>query len=179
MRFKILLMTLAVASLSGCMVVSINPLFTEADLIFDEHLVGTWDEGDNRMVVKKSKEGSYHMTYVEDDERTDYKLSLGKLGSHLFWDMEPWEEVSDDDFLLVPTHLVTLISVEKDTLTMAILDGDWLKKALKKGTIEVDHQLLEDRVLLTGSTKQLQTFFRSVADNKKAFPDPAKYTRLR
>jgi hypothetical protein len=179
MRFRILLMAVAAASLSGCMVVSINPLFTENDLVFDEQLVGTWEEDHNQMVVEKGTDGSYHMTYVEDDERTDYRLSLLKLGDQFFWDMQPLEEPSDDDFLLLQTHLAVRVSVDEDNLTMAILDGDWLKRGLKQGTIQVDHQVLEDRVVLTGSTAELQTFFRSIAGNKQAFSDPAVYRRVK
>ena len=39
---------LALILVTGCIVTSVNPLYTEKDLVFDPALVGAWSEGEGK-----------------------------------------------------------------------------------------------------------------------------------
>ena len=58
-----------------------------------------------------------------------------------------------------------------------IVDGDWLKDMITKGDIKIGHENVEDGILLTAPTADLQTLVKKYADNKKAFSSPTYLVR--
>lgn len=68
MKKAITLIVLAVGFLSGCgPASSLNPLFTEKDLVFDADLVGEWSDGspDGNVRFEKEAPNSYRVTYID------------------------------------------------------------------------------------------------------------------
>ncbi len=169
----------APALLAGCMIVSLHPLYLEEDLLFDERLLGTWVGEDSSMRFERSGQKSYHFTLIEESEAAHFKLHLLRIGDHTFWDLSPWEEPSDDEFLLIPTHLPVKVSLEEEQLRMYLPDSDWLKKGLQSGDIEIGHIVMSDRVLLTAPTADMQALFLQQATNEKAFSEPQTFRRAR
>jgi len=87
--------------LTGCVPVdSLNPLYTDKDLAFDESLLGSWvgpDKGEEGglEILAREKDGkkSYLLVMTDKDKdlnvfkKTVYHASLVKLGEHLFLDV--------------------------------------------------------------------------------------------
>ena len=100
-RYLVLLALLA--CLTGCVPVdSLNPLYTDKDLAFDESLLGSWvgpDNGDDGVLefIARDEDGkkSYLLVMTEKDKdsngykRTVYHAHLVKLNEHLFLDVVP------------------------------------------------------------------------------------------
>jgi hypothetical protein len=110
MRARKLALVCLVALLAGCLqVVSLQPLFTEENVVFDEKLLGTWlydpnkpeatwefsrlDEATARNLPEAWRDEStkfYHLKTVEKNGgRGSFVACLVKLGDRLFLDVFP------------------------------------------------------------------------------------------
>jgi hypothetical protein len=178
---KVLLVVGIAVILAGCPTPSVQPLFTEQNLVFDPGLVGTWtdDEGKDTWVVKRSGEKSYDLSVTEDGEPYSLKLHLLQLGVYRFLDLSPKEKLSSKiEGYWLPLHYFYRIRRDGDTVQVVGLEEDYLKPliAAKKTRIA---QMVDDAVLLTGSTKELQDYVLKHAEEQKAFTDPAEYHRVK
>ena len=183
-----------VTLIAGC-VRSLYPLFTDEDVVFNPKLVGTWTEkdGKNVWIFQKSGEKNYELSYFEADygnvlgktERGDtakFIAQLGKLGKYYFLDITPGEtntKVKNGfyNFHLVPVHSISRIWIEGDTIRLSLLDNDWLKKMIDNNAFKISHSRVNDQIILTASTEELQDFVVRYADNNKAFPKPGELHR--
>lgn len=186
MKRTALLLALAVSlMLTGC-VPSLNPLYTEKDLVFDPALVGVWAEQDDSpetWAFEKTGEKEYKLVYTESGKAGEFQVHLLKLGNTLYLDFFPESDGLKDskrnDFYLshfVPGHMFAKVTQIEPSLRMALVNPEWLKKLLEKNPKAIDHQPIgEDRIVLTASTKDLQKFV--VANVNEAFGDPATLKR--
>ena len=184
MRKIILAATLGLAVfLAGC-IPSLNPLYTEKDLVFDPALVGVWSNGANATdswKFQKRDEKSYALVIRDDDKTSPFVAHLVKLGKYRFLDLCPNKDGLNDSkvegtyaMALIRGHLFLKVSQIEPTLQMVMLDPDWLDKLLKKNPKSIHHKRNEDGdgIVLTASTKELQKFMLKYADTKDAFGKP-------
>lgn len=186
MKRTLLLPVLAVGLvLAGC-VPSLNPLYTEKDLIFDPALVGVWSEQDDSQetwAFEKTGEKQYKLVYTEQGKAGEFEVHLLKLGNTLYLDFFPESDGLKDskrnDFYLshfVPGHMFAKVTQIEPTLRLAVMNPDWLKKLLEKNPKAIDHQgISDDRIVLTASTKDLQKLV--TANANEAFGDPTTLKR--
>ena len=172
--------------LAGC-VPSLNPLYTEKDLVFESALVGVWAEQDDAQetwAFEKAGEKQYKLVYTEQGKTGEFQVHLLKLGNTLYLDFFPESDGLKDskrnDFYLshfVPGHVFAKVTQIEPTLRMAVMNPDWLKKLLEKNPKAIDHQGIgEERIVLTASTTDLQKFVRT--NSNEAFGDPATLKRI-
>jgi hypothetical protein len=100
-RYLVLLALLA--CLTGCVPVdSLNPLYTDKDVVFDESLLGSWvgtDNGEDGVLefIARGEDGkkSYSLVMTDKDKDSNtykksvYHAQLVKLNEHLFLDVVP------------------------------------------------------------------------------------------
>jgi hypothetical protein len=99
-----------------------------------------------------------------------------KLAGHSFLDFYPAEP--SDGGLSVPTHFFCTVALAGDSLQIAYLDEEWLKARLMDGSVELAHETVDDGVVLTASTQDLQRFAVKYADDREAFADPGTFHHL-
>ncbi len=182
--------------LSGCTAVtSLQPPFTDKDIVSEPSLVGTWDQdkddcaGDNptKAVKVETAPGSkaYRLTVPYQDPRKnwvgEYDLHLVRLKDFLFADIVfsnltvNGEEVRDHDLPTLSTHFFARIWIEGDHLRLAAPDGGALKEAIDGH--QVNFQQISDMIVFTGDTSEIQNFLLKYGDNKQIFPDSCGFTR--
>ena len=184
-------MTLAFTLLvaAGC-VPSLNPLYTEKDLVFEPALVGVWTENDeakDTWAFEKQGENGYRLIYTNDGKTGEFEARLLKLGGTLFLDFYPDEaglkDLTRNDFYkshLVPAHSFAKVMQIEPTLQMALLDPDWVKKLLEKNPGAIAHgQVAEDRIVLTAPTKELQKFVVQYAKEAFGEGEPSNLKRIK
>ena len=174
--------------LAGC-VPSLNPLYTEKDLVFDPALLGVWSEVENSTdgwTFRKKDEKSYLLVIQDGEKSSPFVVHLVQLGKYRFLDLYPDEAGLRDlncegtfKMTLIPGHLFLKVSQIEPTLKMATLDPEWLDKLLKKSPRALRHQRLgEDKgFVLTASTKELQKFMLKYVHTKEAFGEPSEFKR--
>ena len=186
-------------SLSGCFVISVNPLFRDQDLTFEPALVGTWttpcSEASEKakacqLAFASSDQKTYSVEYADEKGVTvKFDGYLGRIGKNLYLDVAPqsselkgMSEAAEDHALLA--HSFWKLSLKKDELTLASLrSNEALKQALRKagmrtGTKRAGSKWERDYNLLLGSTAELQRFFAVYGANPEAWDsEPAVWRR--
>lgn len=169
--------------LAGC-VSSLNPLYTEQDLIFDAALLGVGTDKDaaETWELTKTGEKQYKLVYTDEDGNTgEFAAHLLRADGKTFLDLTPVKLVlSQNDFYkghFLATHTFAEISKTAPTVQISFLEPEWLKKFLAKNPMAVKHQKIGDEILLTASSKQLQKFLLAHLNTEGAFARPISVKR--
>jgi len=193
---KKLLFYLLAALLGGCIpVMSLHPLYTEEDVVFEANLIGTWmDDPDNPKTTWEfsravAKEKAYKLVYSDEEgKKGAFVVHLVKLKNRLFLDVFPdqfpseqqdWENMkwAYNFFFFEPAHTFIKIDSIEPQLKMRRTICDDMKELLKEDPNVVKHELVEDKIILTASTKELQAFVLKYAYDIRVFPAKIVLTR--
>jgi hypothetical protein len=192
MKTKKLLFYLLAGILGGCIpVMSLHPLFTEKDLAFDEKLLGTWVDANETMWQfsdANKPEKAYKLIFTDEEgKKGSFVAHLVKLENRLFLDVypsePPWDEKDPNkresrifsvEWLynaefLIPAHTFIKVNGIEPQLKLQITNDDEFKKLLKEDPNVIEHTSIEDKLVLTASTKELQAFVLKYADDSRVF----------
>ncbi len=164
---------------TGCVVQSMHPLYTEQDVVFDPNLIGLWShEGSESVEFSKLNEKEYQVVYKNPREQgvgtVTWVGHLVKIEGSLFMDLFPKEPDIPNPNLVyrshfVPVHsFVHVIQIEP-TLQFRMLDIRWLHKITKDDPQAIRHEKIDGGIILTASTKELQTFLLKHLKTEGAF----------
>ncbi len=181
--------------LQSCTIFSLHPLYHEEDLLMESSIEGMWtevDEGDAFVYLEKMDDKMYLFRYMEEqDEKYDiveldtvsFEAGLLKVGEHYFLDLYPYYDKEDEGWYLfrnfVPTHSFLKIEWENDRMALYLFDYDRMKKLFEQNRIRIKHEMLDDFIVITASTEELQRFIRKYADDDEAFEDPEKFIKTK
>lgn len=188
-RRKLLFYMLA-ALMGGCVpVMSLRPLYTKENVVFDKKLLGTWvDDPNDPEITWQFKsidkpENAYKLIFTgEDGMKGSFVAHMLKLQDKLFLDVYPselpWDPEDPNEIewpyntlFLIPTHTFVQIDSAGPRLKMRLMLETQLKKLLEEDPDAIEHVAVEDRLILTASTKELQAFVLKYADGDKVFTD--------
>jgi len=192
---KVLFYTLAVI-IGGCVpVISLHPLYTEKDVVVDQKLYGTWvDDVNNPKTTWEFKsidepKNAYKLIFSDEEGmKGSFVAHMVKLQNRLFLDIYPsdlpWETEDPNkmdwpynSLFLIPAHtFVKIDSIETQLKLRLTMESD-MEELLKENPDAVEHTSVGDRLVLTGSTKELQAFVLKYADNEKVFTDQVVLNR--
>ncbi len=199
MKLKNILLTGLMLGLLPACVPSVNPLYTEKDLVFDPALVGAWSPNGTGETwhFEKLGEKRYALEHTDGDGRkAEFEVHLLKLKQHRFLDLYlvnpggdgEWKINTLAAFVLItrPGHMFVKVTQIEPELGVSFLDPDWLEDLLKQDPKAVRHERLrfgadandQGRLLLTAGTRELQRFVLKYADDEKAFGSPSSMKRL-
>ncbi len=177
-------------TLGACATPSLHPIYTADDKpVLEPGLVGTWKKSDGKDTYTVTRAGDGYHLLVKDNKpkearQWEFSVRLVKLGDTNFADFSAPENDSAAigekwGPLFVPTHLFAAWTLDKDALTVRILDEDWLKDGVanKKVTLALTH--VDDEILITAETKDLQAFLKEHAKDERAFGDGMKLERVK
>lgn len=170
------------AVMFGC-VPSLQPLATEKEWVFEPKLIGAWAKADSKVSLRFEKgDDNAYKVIATDESGNPAKLTAGlaRIGDTLFLDTTVEDVDLKGDFAkfhLLPVHLFTKITLAGDTLTYAPLNFDWLKKLREENKLAIRHEVMNDLVVLTAPTKELQEFLRKNTGNADAFQKPVELKR--
>lgn len=181
--------------LAGCgPVMSLFPLYKDADFVTEDSVIGQWSEQDfsersdkNPLEqreccwkIEKGGNGSYNISIPMgkgNPHHTRVAIRFLKLDGKFFVDAEPPDIDLDKDkstdmlFPVVGAHIFGRIWIEKDEIKMKLLDQDWLRDAILGKRIHLDYVYTKGALLLAANTDDLQRFAIQFADDKDAFGD--------
>ena len=158
----------AAALLLPACIPSINPFYTDKDVVFEGKLLGEWQEkekSDEPQIwnFEEGKDKAYKLTVTEKGgKQSEFEAHLFKLKQDYFLDIMVTEigtNVADlAKVSLIPGHLLLRVSQIDPELKLAMIDVDWLDKYLKEHPKALAHHRDEDRIFLTAETADLQNF---------------------
>lgn len=202
--FIIVATIVMVTALSGCLS-TLHALFTEKDLVFDPRLLGRWKAGDGNDVatfergtaasfnqlpetLRKLANNAYLVTMSDDKTVARYYAFLTKLGTELYLDYYPCENVEQlryDAFYkqhLVKMHSFYRIRFNDDrSFETSQFDEDFLKKLIDNKQIRIKYEVRFDGTyVITAPTEELQQYVLKYGDVPDAYykESNAIYTKL-
>jgi hypothetical protein len=185
------LIAIAIAGvlLSAC-IPSVNPFYTDKDVVFDGRLLGEWQvkessDGSQLWKFEKGDDKAYKLTVTEkDSKRGEFNAHLFKLKQEFFLDLIPSNcEYATNQadlvaFAMYPGHLLVRVSQLEPELKLAFCDFDWLKKHLEATPKALAHQVEQkDGILLTASTRDLKRFVLKHLGEGELFEKPGSLVR--
>jgi hypothetical protein len=151
-------------------------------------LVGTWvDDPDSPKTTWEfshagTEEKAYKLVYSDSEgKKGSFVAHLVKLENRLFLDVFPdqfpseqqdWEKMEwgYNYFFFESAHTFIKIDYIEPKLKMRRMVEDDMKELLKEDPNVIKHELVEDKIILTASTKELQTFVLKYAYDIRVFP---------
>jgi hypothetical protein len=177
MKAKIVIAAAGAALLFVACVPSVNPFYRTQDITFDPALIGEWVDGDESWVFERyPNEDAYRLSFSDGEETGWMKATLFTLDDHRYLDLiaediefaaDQWELI---DFSVFPGHIVMHVAEIGPQLRMASFDLDWMEEVLDQNPNALDHAVYDDRILLTGPTRELQRFLKKHVDGGELFP---------
>jgi hypothetical protein len=187
MRAGLAVLCVTIFGLTGCTAPSLEPLYSAQDQVFDQNLLGVWnrtdkDDGAEKLIVMHGDGAEYSVLRMTDSIE-GFTVRLVELGSVRFADVAPVllneSSKSVASSLFVQGHGLARVTVHGDTLTVALLDIDWIKQ--NEGTAAAP-LVLNTRsspgYLITASTAQLREFAAANASTR-AFGQTREWQRDR
>jgi hypothetical protein len=158
--------------------VSLRPIYTEADLIADDSLVGAYHDNESTVIVRKNDHGLEAVGPRDENGRKDppVELHVLRIGSHYFLDILFPDKASPTDQRTL--HMVARLARMGDRLRLRFLDMKWAADCLERDPNLVKHRLEKTKqangriardILLDDEPKNVQWFLL------KALADPASF----
>ena len=171
--------------LSGCIVQSLHPLYTDENVIFDMRLIGQWAEEGSKEIWEFSRldEKRYGcVVYVDEDEKGMLEARLLTIKGKMFLDFFPtepdWPSGIFYQLHLMPVHTFAFVEQIEPTLQIRFPNIDWLQELLEKNPDAIRHEKRGNHdVILSASTEVLQTFWLAHIDTEGAFDKPIDLQR--
>jgi len=181
-RVKASLVVLTCLLIAGCYVQSLNSIYSKETLTFDSGLIGTWySEGDDSEMWTFEEVGDNEYSLIgkfADNEKMQeayFQAFLCKLGDEVFLDILPKEPHTMPDIYqmhLVPVHSFLRLHREGDILLTESVDYNIFKKVVGQQKANLEYTTLDDRILVTAPTEEIQRFFLQSAVNDSLFQSP-------
>jgi len=171
----------------GCddLVLSLQPLATDETTITEATLAGKWACDDQiwEFVPTDSKE--YRLRIAEMLASGTFKARLVEIQGQKYLDLLP-EDLSQGPHMgtvfamhLVSTHSFWRINIEDSSLRLEILNRETLTKMMDQDPNLLEHGDGEGRLVLSGSTEQLQSFLASFSDVNDLWKEGVSLERCR
>jgi hypothetical protein len=188
MKIRNLISLAAASVLFAACTPSINPFYTENDLVVDARLAGEWIEKGKSEVsawkFEKSDDPAWKLTVTEKEgKQGEFKARLFKLKEQLFLDLTPSNcEYAPNQadlvaFAMFPGHLLVRVEKIEPALRLAFCNYDWLDKHLENHPGDLAHHKEDKRLVLTAGTRELQAFVLAHLAPGELFQEPGDFQR--
>jgi len=172
---------LCLLPLSGCLVVSLQPLVEKDAVEVVPGFVGTWvpvDEADGRLVVEEGAWNAYELALTEGKDTMRFTGRFTRLGKALVLDLTTPTGV-ENPVATVQVHLVARVDLKDEALTLTMLDYDWVSAHLSAPAMAGAAPVLdgEKNVVLTAPTARLRTWLAAHLASPGLWDEPSLYTR--
>lgn len=190
-------------------VVSLQPLFTAETVVYNAQLLGTWtgDGGDDMAwefaplepaatdqlpdALKGVSPKAYRLNLRDKDGlKGAFVAAMVKLQGQLYLDIFPDKLPSGNTdpeqaklpfnaFLTLPAHTFVKINLTENQLTMKLTEDEKMQTLLGAEPKAISNTSVDDKLILTASTKDLQTFVTKYSDDERLFDNTVTLTRKR
>lgn len=173
----------AVFFIAAC-VPSLNPLYTEQDLMFDDSLIGVWIDKETGETWSFSKCGKMEYTLhytAEDGRKGEFSARLVRLDDKMFLDMVPVKPgfLQNDYYQshFIATHTFAHIAQKGTTVQVSMLEPRCLKDLLAANPAAIKHETIGGELVLSSPPKETQKFLLANLSTSGAFSPPMELTR--
>ena len=177
----------------GCIPpLTVNPLYTEKDIVYDPDIAGLWSKDNLKEAWQFTKSAGdfYNLKILSEDGTSYYVVYLFKIKDILYMDAYPdlkWiiSNEKNPNMLMIPAHLFLQVKKAESELELTALDQEWLAEYIKDHPDAIPYEMIFDEkhldskdigplMLITASTEKLQNFVIKIQTIKDAFDKGVK-----
>jgi hypothetical protein len=181
LALRTLALVVVCACSSSCLVVSINPAYSDTTIAWEPNLVGTWVDADDKAMLQidRSEWRSYRIHYEHPIERGDLTGYLTIIGDERYLDVMP-SRGQDRGSFLIPVHALLRVRLEGDKLELTPLSYDWFEERVRGEKLVPGLDVTMDQkenALITTSVDRLRDWIRTQPADGAMFGASATFTR--
>jgi len=156
---------------SGCGdLLSLHPLYSERDKVFDTAYEGQWENKDDRLTVRRA--GDHYdvtlKTKLSPSQPVEYEVRFVEIGGARF-----------ADILLVESlgHMFLKVRVSESQLRFAFFDSEWLRERIphEKSVLAQG----KTQAVLTARTPELRNLVAKYGSDPKAYDQETVLDRMK
>jgi len=164
-------------------VMSLNPLFTEKDVVVEPAIEGAWyDKSDNTIVFSRAGDNFYHLVFTFAGNPTGYEAVLIRIAGRLILDIFP--QISDGATAFNPDHVARLhtfynidVSMRYNTLRATLVSYESFHEMAVRNNPEFEYTWSAGGILLTGSTEDIVALFLNRCNDDVLWGDELIFER--
>ncbi len=173
---------------AGCTPPSVEPFYTEKDVIRDPGFAGVWEktDGRDRLICEEGEGKSYICDVLEKGAgAAAFQVHLMRIGSGAYADVYPEDPAIAHGFLsahLLPVHSFVRIDRQGDVMRISLLNVGWAKDRSAAKQLNLAHTILGDKeklLVFTAPTRDLQGLIAVAVNEPRAFTDAEEWRRAR
>ncbi len=122
--------------------------------------------------------GAYKLPLALSADGTPFQPHLVKVGDGLYarlvqtqQDSEATQASGACEIHLIQAHWIFRVWLEGNSLRLADLREEWFKEMADHGKVQIGFDRIDDDLVLTGSTEEVQAFLMRFGGNELAFPE--------
>jgi hypothetical protein len=156
----------------GCLP-SLNPVYTESDLVFDDAVLGTWYETQSKAVwtFTRADDTGYIVDYTDDSGRRGvFRAHLAEFDGLRVLDMYPDINAEDEGtadfkrFHYMPFHTIYIVRQTSPTIMVDGVAPNWLEEQMNDPATALPHVTFAGRKVITAPTEEMQSFVSTYRD---------------
>jgi len=163
---------------SACIVVSLQPVYDDSSVVFEQALVGNWvnAEEETSVTIERAEWRSYKVVYTDRFATRNFHGNLTKIGDATWLDLTEVRGEEGGPFLL-PVHGFYRVSVAGDVLSASPLEYSWMMRAIDQKGPKGLNATVDGRrnVVIASSTADLRKWL--AAAPAEAVGVPSAYKR--
>lgn len=166
---------------NACLVLSLQPVYDDASVVFDESLLGKWENLDDQtqLTVERGEWRSYRIVFTERGTSRTLNGNLTRLGDApgaRYVDVTEKRGADPGPYLL-PVHGIFRITSEGDELRAAPMDLNWFTRAAAGKRRGIPALAIDDRrnVVIASPTAEVRAWLARAP--AAAFGTPMTFTR--
>jgi len=197
MKAKIIIWTILLSLMVSSCIPSLFPLYKNRDLKTNDLLLGQWKElQDEKYVWEVSYPGqpeSGEVVIFEDNrwsnfdeagrtyrmegglvDKREFAMHLLELDGMDYLNLYPMDWEVEHGFLswhMVEANIFARAEIGKDTLVIHFFNPDFLEQLIRDNRLKISHVKLDDRILITARTEELQKFVQKFGQDPDAYGD--------
>ena len=165
---------------TGCLVLSLQPIYDEHTIEFDETLLGTWVDpaGGATVTFDQGAWNAYRVTLRERAKASVFTAYRTRIGGATFLDLSP-EAGVETAALLIPAHMIVRIKTSATQIKSRSLDYDWFMDASEARRLGPLSFAIDGKhnVVLTSATRALRDWLAAHLDQAETFADEVALTK--
>lgn len=185
MKTRIMMAMLMVCLLASGCVESLYPVYDTKTQVFEKALVGKWVQGKSTWSFAPRDETEYQLTVTDENGRQmPFVARLARVDGLLLLDLYPDDTPGAGaenaapgtfrDYHHFPVHSFYLVKKLDDVLELGVGNIKEIRAYLKAHPDALAHAVVDDRLLLTAPTPDLQKF---VVEHQGLFSGKLELTR--
>jgi len=169
-KAEVVMVFLALLLLTGCGdLLSLHPLYSKAQPLFDPAIEGRWESTDNTLSVQRAGDLYELELRSRRDPPADpsrFEVNLVDVGGVRFADLLSVDQLG---------HMLVRVRLNGNELGLAFFDSEWLRQRVPHEDAEVDHG--RTQAILVQKTPELRKLVARYANEPLAYDKEVSYRR--